>query len=148
MLPQIVEQPVGNGAAPTEETTAHRVVLRRDRGNNPGGGVAAGLANYFGIDVVLVRALFLLLAVAGVGVPLYVVLYFLMPQAETGDAVRFPPGSRGQRTARLFAGTVIVALGIGLLVFQLVPVLYWWNALPVAVASAGLLLIVFGVIRR
>lgn len=48
------------------------------------GGVCAGLAAYFGINVVLVRVIFVILTVAqaGVGIILYLALWFLMEPAE------------------------------------------------------------------
>lgn len=47
-------------------------------------GVAGGLADYFAIDPVIVRAAFILLAFAGgAGVVLYLLLALLMPSAET-----------------------------------------------------------------
>ena len=63
------------------------------------GGVASGLAQYFGIDVLLVRIVFVILALAppGIGIILYLVLWFLMeppagaPQSATrtiGDRLR------------------------------------------------------------
>ena len=63
------------------------------------GGVASGLAHYFGIDVLLVRIVFVILALAppGIGIVLYLVLWFLMeppagaPQSATrsiGDRLR------------------------------------------------------------
>lgn len=47
-------------------------------------GVCAGLANYFGLNVWLVRIVFLLLTVptALIVVLLYLVLYFLMPSSR------------------------------------------------------------------
>ena len=44
------------------------------------GGVASGLAQYFGVDVLLVRIVFVILALAppGIGIVLYLVLWFLM----------------------------------------------------------------------
>jgi phage shock protein PspC (stress-responsive transcriptional regulator) len=63
------------------------------------GGVASGLAHYFGIDALLVRIVFVILALAppGIGIILYLVLWFLMeppvgaPQSATrtiGDRLR------------------------------------------------------------
>ena len=44
------------------------------------GGVASGLAHYFGVDALLVRIVFVILTLAppGIGVILYLVLWFLM----------------------------------------------------------------------
>jgi len=56
------------------------------------GGVASGLAHYFGIDVLLVRIVFVILALAppGIGIILYFVLWFLMepPVGEPQSATR------------------------------------------------------------
>lgn len=47
-------------------------------------GVAGGIAAHFKVDPVIVRAIFILLALAnGVGVLLYIVLALLMPRADT-----------------------------------------------------------------
>ena len=65
------------------------------------GGVCSGLAEYLDIDPLLVRAVFAVLAFAGgSGVPLYVLLWLLMPEAgaeaaEGPEAVR-----RGLRAVR------------------------------------------------
>ena len=49
-------------------------------------GVCGGLANYLGVDPVLVRLAFLLLIPAGgIGVPLYFILMIIMPSEEDID---------------------------------------------------------------
>ncbi|HET9847294.1 MAG TPA: PspC domain-containing protein [Candidatus Dormibacteraeota bacterium] len=54
-------------------------------------GVCSGLGHYFGIDVMLVRLAFIVLALLhGVGILLYIVLWFLMDPPATGQ----PEGSR------------------------------------------------------
>jgi phage shock protein PspC (stress-responsive transcriptional regulator) len=50
-------------------------------------GVAAGIARTFGIDPVIVRVAFLVLALAGPGVPLYVAGWLLVPDEESGESV-------------------------------------------------------------
>src|SRR5438876_6000043 len=58
------------------------------------GGVCAGLAAYFGVDPLLVRIVFVILALlppgVGIGVILYVVLWFLMepPEGAPSSATR------------------------------------------------------------
>ncbi len=47
------------------------------------GGVAGGLAAYFAIDPVIIRALFILLAFTSIGIILYVILWVIMPVAQT-----------------------------------------------------------------
>lgn len=46
------------------------------------GGVCGGLGRYFEIDPVIVRLLFVLLGFAGPGVPLYFVLWLVMPSPK------------------------------------------------------------------
>src|ERR1700694_5338948 len=56
------------------------------------GGVCSGLAAYFGVDVLLVRVIFVILAFTppGIGIILYLVLWFLMepPQGTPVSATR------------------------------------------------------------
>ncbi len=47
------------------------------------GGVASGLAAYFGLAVVTVRVMFIFLLLIGVGAPIYIFLWLLIPKAET-----------------------------------------------------------------
>lgn len=49
-------------------------------------GVAGGLAEYFKIDPVIIRVLFILLAFAnGVGLLLYLILALIMPRPDTAE---------------------------------------------------------------
>jgi phage shock protein PspC (stress-responsive transcriptional regulator) len=59
--------------------------LTRSRTNGTIAGVCAGLADYFGVDVVLVRLLWVLMSIAGAiigGVIVYVAAWFLMPEGD------------------------------------------------------------------
>jgi phage shock protein C len=55
-------------------------------------GVCGGLAEYFGIDPVLVRIVFVILAVMGPGVLLYIVLWIVMPRGRPGTGPTTPRG--------------------------------------------------------
>jgi phage shock protein PspC (stress-responsive transcriptional regulator) len=51
-------------------------------------GVASGLARYFGIDALLVRiALVVLVFVGGIGLPLYLACWLLIPEEGTGQSI-------------------------------------------------------------
>ena len=68
--------------------------LTRSRTQGVIGGVCAGLADYFGVDVVLVRLLFVILSIAGAivgGVIVYAVAWFIMPE---GDDQPMPAADR------------------------------------------------------
>lgn len=56
--------------------------LFRDEDNAAIGGVCAGIGNYFGIDPVVVRILFILMLFAGFGFLLYVILWIAVPRAQ------------------------------------------------------------------
>jgi len=56
----------------------------RDTENEYVAGVAAGLSHYFGWDVVIFRLAFVLLAVfGGSGIPIYIILWIVLPEAKT-----------------------------------------------------------------
>lgn len=58
--------------------------LFRDPDDNVFGGVCAGLAHRFGVDPVIVRAVMLVLGLfSGIGVPLYLILWLIIPKART-----------------------------------------------------------------
>lgn len=58
--------------------------LFRDTDSATIGGVCAGISNYFGIDVVIIRAIFVVLFLfAGFGFPLYLILWIIIPKAES-----------------------------------------------------------------
>jgi signal transduction histidine kinase/phage shock protein PspC (stress-responsive transcriptional regulator) len=97
-------------------------------------GVAAGLGERFGIDPVLVRTAFVVLAAAaGAGVALYLLAWGMSHEPRPGEAVplRSPGGARS-------------AVALGLIVFGLLLVLrearIWFGdtlVWPVALAGAG-----------
>ena len=75
--------------------------LVRSRAHGKIAGVCAGVADYFGVDVVLVRTAWVVLsvvpgAVIG-GVIAYVAAWVLMPESETAEAA--PQGRRLTRSA-------------------------------------------------
>lgn len=59
--------------------------LYRDSEDKFLGGVSSGIAHYFGIDALWVRILWIVLVVAGFGsgIPIYILLWILIPEART-----------------------------------------------------------------
>ncbi len=56
--------------------------LRRSTADRVLGGVCAGIADYYGLDPVLVRVAFVLLAfLGGPGILLYLILLLVIPEA-------------------------------------------------------------------
>ena len=91
----------------TSPGSASARILRRDRDAGWIGGVAAGIARRFGIDVSLVRLAFVVATAAGgFGLGAYLLAWILIPSGEPGSArSRLPTGR----------AAVEVALGTGLL---------------------------------
>jgi signal transduction histidine kinase len=91
----------------TSQGSASASVLRRDRDAGWIGGVAAGIARRFGIDVSLVRLAFVVACAAGgFGLGAYLLAWILIPAGASGSTrSRLPTGR----------AAVEVALGTGLL---------------------------------
>jgi phage shock protein PspC (stress-responsive transcriptional regulator) len=121
-------------------------------------GVCGGLAAYFGIDPVIVRLVFVVLAlINGVGVLAYILLMIVLPRS---DQTEMPPadvarqnvqelGSRGASTLRrtdrgVLAGVILVLLGLAFLLDNMR--LFWWLRLdvlwPLVLIGIGVLLLV------
>ncbi len=65
----------------TKKTGRH---IYRDTDNSVISGLAAGIANYFGIDPVIVRVLFVLMALFyGTSILIYILLWAIIPEAKT-----------------------------------------------------------------
>ncbi len=77
----------GEASAQTDTKQPDTKRLFRDTDNAMIAGVASGLSQYFGIDVLLIRILFVIavLATLGWGILLYIVLWLLVPEARTSS---------------------------------------------------------------
>ena len=114
--------------------------LRRGREDRLAGGVAAGVAARTGLDIMVVRLLFVLATLLSVGAPLYVLAWLLVPMAgeDTNIASRALTDRRGVALAAGLASLLIIvliivsALGAG-----------WLGNLgwPLVISVAGLVLI-------
>jgi phage shock protein PspC (stress-responsive transcriptional regulator) len=57
--------------------------MYRDMDNAMLGGLASGLAAYLSIDPVIIRAIFVIFGFMGFGVPVYIILWIIVPSAKT-----------------------------------------------------------------
>ena len=88
MNPQAITNEPETDTEPKFGSLPERVLLRRSYDDRMLGGVAGGLAHYFGVDAVIVRIAFVVLAfVGGAGIPLYLAGLLLIP--EEGSDVYF-----------------------------------------------------------
>lgn len=113
--------------------------LMRSRDDRLLGGVAGGLGAYFGIDPVIVRLVFVVLALAGGGgVLAYLIAWIVIPEAPEDG---MPAPERSGSSTPVLAGLVLVALGGVLLVDQLLPAFSWRYVGPVLLIALGGLLL-------
>jgi len=138
--------------------------LYRDQQHKVIGGVCAGLADYFDIDVSIVRALFLLsLVLKGGGFLIYIVLMIVLPKKNyifndpTVD-YRVPPDPMGfnppndpfvakrKSNGTIIAGTILIVLGGLFLLDQLdfIPNFNFHLTWPAILIVAGLAIIFSG----
>ena len=111
--------------------------LRRDREHGYVGGVLAGVANRFGIDPVITRIAFVVLAIATAGgvIAAYAIAWVAIPAAGVGeDSAR----------RRALTPNTRVAAGVGFLTLALLLVLrevgLWWSdalVWPLILATSG-----------
>jgi phage shock protein PspC (stress-responsive transcriptional regulator) len=92
-----------------------RQQLRRDRANRVLGGVAAGVARTYGIDVTLVRVLWIIAAIAWIGIPAYVVAWIAIPP-DDGSATDERPRDIG-----LLLGLALIGVGALIAADHLLP---------------------------
>jgi phage shock protein PspC (stress-responsive transcriptional regulator) len=131
------------------------------------GGVCGGIGNYLEIDPILVRLVFVLLALSGVSIALYVLLWVLIPDAPQGEfgsseTVRTgaeeiaerarslagetsPTAYESNRKIVLLVGVALIFWGIAALARAFhIPWLWWfdWDVFwPALLIAAGIALI-------
>jgi phage shock protein PspC (stress-responsive transcriptional regulator) len=120
-----------------------RPPLRRSRTNKVLGGVSGGLAEYSGIDPLLWRIGFVALALAGPGVPVYLLLWIFMPAEHTAGEPRAsrPAGPRSPVPGLTLAGLLIV---VGLL--AALTRFTGWDVGPVGFFGSALLVVGLGLV--
>lgn len=129
--------------------------LYRDSSHQVIGGVCYGLGTYLTIDPVVVRILFVLLAIfGGGGVLIYILLWIFVPEkpsqpfqaAAEGDD-QTPPEEETAPTqvdpsrGNLIAGIILVAVGAIFLVDRFIPRIYFDDLWPLLLIIGGVLLL-------
>ena len=103
----MTQEPLTSDPPPAEPTPDQRRLRRRT--NSSLGGVASGTADYFGIDPVIIRLAFVVLAVAGAGsgLLLYIAAWILLPDQTDQDPR--PVAFTTSVPAIIIGGIVLVA---------------------------------------
>jgi phage shock protein C len=121
-------------------------MVRRSRSERVVAGVCGGVGRYLGVDPVLLRIAFIILALAnGLGLIAYVVAWVAIPEERPGQPAG-PPAEARRETGRLVLGGSLVVLGLVLLLDRLAPdldELFW----PVAVVAVGVAIMLVGLRR-
>jgi phage shock protein PspC (stress-responsive transcriptional regulator) len=134
------------GPPPPGSPAPPQRAVRRSRGDRVIAGVCGGLGRHLGIDPVLLRVAFIILALAnGLGLIAYVVAWVAIPE-EGADQPAAPPPEPRRETGRMVLGGSLVVLGLVLLLDRLAPdldELFW----PVAVVAVGVAIILMGLRR-
>lgn len=135
--------------------------LYRSREDRVIAGVCGGLAEYFNLDPSLVRLIWALVAIAGgVGIPLYILAWILVPEAPARWVEVTPPGAapapggetgpvrppeaspRAHRTR--WAGMILLLIGGMFLADNLLPWVNVGRFWPVILIVVGAALLVRG----
>jgi len=86
--PQAITNSSESDTEPKPGSQPERILLRRSLDDRMLGGVAGGLARYFGVDAVIVRIAFVVLTfVGGAGIPLYLAGLLLIPEEGTDRSI-------------------------------------------------------------
>ena len=122
-------------------------LLRRSRTDRVIAGVCGGVGRYLGVDPVLIRVAFVVLAIlGGGGILLYILGWILIPEEKEGETLgEAPPHSADM--ARLVFGGALIAIGVILLLGLSFPRVgkYLW---PLALIAVGVAVIVQASSRR
>lgn len=113
----------GMGAEPVPPVPEpSKPLLRRSRGDRVLFGVAGGLGRYLGIDPILVRIAFVLLALfGGSGLLLYVIGLIVIPEERPGEPVGEGAPPRAAGNTAVIIGVVLVLVGSFALLRQVLP---------------------------
>ena len=86
--PEVLTAEFRDDAGPPFGPGPQRPVLRRAIQDRMVAGVAAGLAGYLGVDVMIVRVAFVVLTVfSGAGIPLYLAGLLLIPEEGSEQSI-------------------------------------------------------------
>jgi phage shock protein C len=135
--------------------------LYRSRSNRVIAGVAAGIADYFGVDPIIVRLLFIILAFGqGSGLLAYIIGWIIIPEEpQTEESKKDQPSPEPKEKAnteqshiynastpeeerpRYFLGLVFIFIGAILIIQNLFGYHFWRLIVPVILVGIGLAII-------
>lgn len=138
--------------------------LRRNPINKVIGGVCSGLADYFNMDVTIMRLLFVIAFIfASFGFWFYIILWIVLPigqrtidngqqstvdsqsqrtESQETDEVTGNGQSRQLKMKSIITGTVVILIGLLFLVNNFIPITWVWKLWPLILVVIGVVMIV------
>ena len=127
--------------------------LLRSPHNRVIAGVCAGLAEYFNIDIALMRVLFVVATICGsFGFWMYVILWIVVPEEyslESGETIDITPkeeqeGKDGKKTVNgaMIASMILIFIGLVALIDNFTPLAWIWKLWPVPIIIIGVILLI------
>ena len=121
--------------------------LSRNSMNKVIGGVCSGLAEFFGLDVALVRIAFVIAFMfASFGFWLYIILWIVLPvdgQQSTDNSQQSESVSKSESKVKsILAGSFVILIGLLFLVNNFIPINWVWKLWPLILVAIGVVMIV------
>ena len=132
--------------------------LERSRHNRVIAGVCGGLADYFKIDIALMRVLFVVATICGsFGFWMYVILWIVVPeenilgpgssnQQSYGDTIDITPNDekddKKSVNGAMIASLILIFIGLVALIDNFTPIAWVWKLWPVPLIIIGVVLLI------
>lgn len=129
--------------------------LRRSFHNRVVGGVCAGIANYLGIDVTIIRLIFVLAVIFwGSGVGIYIILWIAIPKEfvdyqsainqstdSVDDTTSYPNQEKTKNNGQLTTGAIFIIIGLLLLITVFMPRFNIFDFWPIILIVIGIVIL-------
>ena len=124
--------------------------LSRNSMNKVIGGVCSGLAEFFGLDVAIVRIAFVIAFMfASFGFWLYILLWIFVPERKTNFDFVQQAADEGQqssddndkRLTSIVSGAIVILIGLIFLINNFVPIAWVWKLWPLILVAIGAVMI-------
>ena len=112
------------------------------------GGVCSGLADFFGLDVALVRIAFVIAFMfASFGFWLYIILWIVLPvdgQQPTANSQQPTANSQApeSKVKSVLAGSFVILIGLLFLINNFIPINWVWKLWPLILVAIGVVMII------
>ena len=129
--------------------------LFRSRNNRVVAGVCSGLAEYFNIDIALMRVLFVVATICGsFGFWMYVILWIVVPEENIicqgfDDNIDITPKDENTQkyekkpvNGALIASLILIFIGMVALIDNFTPIVWIWKLWPVLIILVGVVILI------